>query len=393
MIRLVFLLVVLGLGLFAGTQFAGQQGYVLISVAHKTIEMSVTTLVVLVIAILAVLFGLEYVVKKILRASSFTWNWFSVRKTKRARRYTNEGIIKLLEGDWTAAEKKVTRWAKHHDMPVLCYLIASEAAQEMGNKDKREHYLELAGEEEYSSLAVKLTRARQLVRERAFTAAEDILSDLKSRYPNNAMVLSLLKTTYTERKEWKLLLRILPKLVKYKIMTAEEATVAEGQALEGILIDKAAREGSEGVLEYWSGLAKKWRQSPVLVHCLVQLLIEKQADNEAFTVAKEMLKKRIDEGVVALLPSMKLPDRYPVVILLEGLLKSDPDNAIIHSTLGQIHLEEEEWALAQLHFERALSIRSDVSDYAHLAKALEKQDFTKAARDVSKQALKLVEVK
>ena len=60
MFRLIFLFVVLGLGLFAGTQYAGQQGYVLISVANKTIEMSVTTLVIFVIAALAALFGLEY---------------------------------------------------------------------------------------------------------------------------------------------------------------------------------------------------------------------------------------------------------------------------------------------------------------------------------------------
>ncbi len=67
MVRLIFLFVVLGAGLFVGTQFSGQQGYVLISIANKTIEMSVTTLVIFVIAALAALFLLEYVVK----------NWFT----------------------------------------------------------------------------------------------------------------------------------------------------------------------------------------------------------------------------------------------------------------------------------------------------------------------------
>ncbi|MCA2447768.1 MULTISPECIES: heme biosynthesis HemY N-terminal domain-containing protein, partial [Vibrio] len=134
MIRLIFLFVVLGAGLFVGTQFSGQQGYVLISIANKTIEMSVTTLVIFVIAALAGLFLLEYLIKKLVYASSSTWNYFSVRKMRRSRRYTNEGIIKLLEGDWKGAEKKVTRWANHHDMPLLCYLVASEAAQGQGDK-------------------------------------------------------------------------------------------------------------------------------------------------------------------------------------------------------------------------------------------------------------------
>lgn len=65
MIRLIFLFVVLGAGLFVGTQFSGQQGYVLISIANKTIEMSVTTLVIFVIAALAGLFLLEYLIKKV----------------------------------------------------------------------------------------------------------------------------------------------------------------------------------------------------------------------------------------------------------------------------------------------------------------------------------------
>ena len=79
MIRLIFLFVVLGAGLFVGTQYAGQQGYVLISIANKTIEMSVTTLVIFVIGALAALFALEFIVKKFFYMSFTTWNWFSIR--------------------------------------------------------------------------------------------------------------------------------------------------------------------------------------------------------------------------------------------------------------------------------------------------------------------------
>ncbi|NCO45055.1 MAG: heme biosynthesis protein HemY, partial [Vibrio sp.] len=163
MFRVIFLFVVLGAGLFVGTQYAGQQGYVLISIANRTIEMSVTTLVIFVIALLSGLFSLEYLLKKAFYASSNTLNWFSVRKLKRSRRYTNEGIIKLLEGDWKQAEKKVTRWANHHDMPLLCYLVASEAAQGMGDRAKRDHYLDLASQQSNAGLAVELTRAKQQV--------------------------------------------------------------------------------------------------------------------------------------------------------------------------------------------------------------------------------------
>ena len=393
MIRMIFLFVVLGLGLFAGTQFAGQQGYVLISVADKTIEMSVTTLVVFIIALLAALFGLELIIKKALSASSTTWNWFSVRKLKRARRYTNEGIVKLLEGDWPAAEKKVTRWANHHDMPLLCYLIASEAAQEMGNEEKRDHYLALADKQDNSTLAVLLTKARQQVRDKEFEKAFDTLSTLKSDYPNNPIVLNLLKTTYLNLKLWEPLLEILPQLSKSKSIDSDEYSAVSNKARCGMLIDIAQSKGSEGLLSYWNSVPRKARQDTSLIACLVKQLMIRKADSEAFTIVKEAIKKRYSDDLIALIPEMSLADVHPAVVMLEGLLKKDENNAAIHSALAQFALRSEKWEDAQQHLETALSIRANVTDYSYLAEALEKQNLTHAANDVSRQALKLVDTK
>ncbi len=393
MIRMIFLFVVLGLGLFAGTQFAGQQGYVLISVADKTIEMSVTTLVVFIIALLAALFGLELIIKKALSASSTTWNWFSVRKLKRARRYTNEGIVKLLEGDWPAAEKKVTRWANHHDMPLLCYLIASEAAQEMGNEEKRDHYLALADKQDNSTLAVLLTKARQQVRDKEFEKAFDTLSTLKSDYPSNPIVLNLLKTTYLNLRLWEPLLEILPQLSKSKSIDSDEYTAVTNKARCGMLIDIAQSKGSEGLLSYWNSVPRKARQDTSLIACLVKQLMIRKADSEAFTIVKEAIKKRYSDDLIALIPEMNLADDHPAIVMLEGLLKKGENNATIHSALAQFALRSEKWEDAQQHLETALSIRANVTDYSYLAEALEKQNLTHAANDVSRQALKLVDTK
>ncbi len=49
MIRLFLLAIILVAGLVIGTTFAGQQGYVLISIANHTIEMSLTTLILAII--------------------------------------------------------------------------------------------------------------------------------------------------------------------------------------------------------------------------------------------------------------------------------------------------------------------------------------------------------
>ncbi len=393
MFRLIFLFVVLGAGLYVGSEYSGQQGYVLISIANKTIEMSVTTLVIFVIAALAALFALEYLVKKVFYASSATWNYFSVRKMRRSRRYTNEGIVKLLEGDFKEAEKKVTRWANHHDMPLLCYLVASEAAQGQGDANKRDHYLKLALEQKDAHLAVELTRAKQQLREAQFEAAYTTLSDLKSDYPNNVVVLNLLKTVYAELKLWQQLLELLPKLVKTKLITKEEQHLLEQRAQCGLLTEIAEQKGSEGLIQHWNTLSRKTKTDLHLVECFSRQLISRKADDTAFTIIKETLKKHPNAGLYKLLPELNLADSHPAIVFLEDALRKDANNAEAHSALAQFHLRGQKWSEAQQHFEKALAQRSSVSDYAYLADSLEKQNFNKAAHEVSKKALTLVSSK
>jgi len=390
MTRAIFLFVVLGIGLFIGTQFSGQQGYVLISIANETVEMSVTTLVIFIVGVLAVLFGLEYVIKKTLNMSSTTWNWFSVRKLKRARRNTNEGIVKLLEGDWQGAERKVIRWANHHDMPLLCYLIASEAAQEMGDENKRDKYLELAQQQDSSNLAVQLTKARQQVRERDFSHALETLSGLLRENSSNPMVLNLLKVTYIHLERWSLLLEIMPKLTKAKLIDAEERSKLSKQAQCGIIEQVAKTEGSEGAVAFWNSLTRKVRQDSDIVVCLAKQLIERHADSDAYTLVVESLKKQHNKVLIQLIPEIKLADNHPAIMMLKGFVKKNAEDVTSHSTLAKMYILDEKWGEAQQHLEKALLIRADVSDYSDLAMVLEKQNLTHAANDVSRQALTLI---
>ncbi|CAM4232802.1 heme biosynthesis HemY N-terminal domain-containing protein [Vibrio neonatus] len=390
MIRLLFVFIALGIGLTVGTQYAGQQGYVLISLANYTIEMSVTTLVIFIIGALVALFLGEYLIKRSLRASSATWNWFSNRKLKKARRLTNEGIIKLIEGDWQTAEKKVTRWSNSHDMPLLCYLVAAEAAHELGNHDKRDKYFELAAKQDNSDLAIGLTKGKQAMAEADFATAFDVLSSLRHDYPSNPRLLNLLKTCYIQLNCWQPLLELLPILKRAKGVTKTEYHTLLVQAHAGRITELANQQGVSGIVKYWDGLSKNIKSETKIIVTFTSELINRGADSTAITALKEATKKSQHADILNVYPTLNITDWHSVLTHLKGLDKKFPDNGDLHSVIGQILMLEAKWADAQSYFEAALKLRPSAHDYGQLANALHQQNYTNAANEVSQKALLLL---
>ncbi len=391
MIRLIFLLVTLACGLFVGTQYSGHQGYVLISIANKTLEMSVTTLVILLIALLAGLFFLEYLFKKSIHYTSATWNWFGIRKLKRARRYTNEGIIKLIEGDWKTAEKRVTKWSNHHDMPLLCYLVASEAAHSQGRYLERDKYLNQASQQPDSQLAVGLTHARQQIDLQQHAQAFEQLMQLRNTYPSNAAILNLLKVSGIKLEFWEDLYRLLPKMKEAKVIDKQ----TQWQVVQHFHISQfseiATRNNSEELTCYWSELPRKHKQNLELIVSFSQTLIALRADKEAYDILRKTINKTPDPKLFELLPSLYLDDTQIIIKDLKKYLQKQPDNGDAHSALGNIYAHQKEWEMAQKELEIALKLRVSIADYQLLTLALEKQNMLKAAHEVSLQALLLAQ--
>ncbi|MBB1313638.1 MULTISPECIES: heme biosynthesis HemY N-terminal domain-containing protein [Aliivibrio] len=391
MIRLLLLAIVLVGGLIVGTTFADQQGYVLISVAETTIEMSLTTLVLFIGALIAGLFLLEIVVKRILSVSNFTRGWFSARHLRKARYNTFKGMIKLHEGEWKEAERLITKGGRHNDFPLLNYLAAAEAAQGRQHIEQRDAYLKLASEQPGSHLAVALTSAKLQMREEQYEFALATLQSVNVDYPHNPVLLDLLKDCYLALNEWQALKKIIHPLTKGNLITEQQALELEEKVECGILALIATNKGTTGLLDHWQSLPKKLKKHIPILVCLIRQLHNRKADSEAYILLRDNLKKRSDDRLIELLPTLNLPDYHPATVLLEDLARYDIRNPIIQSTLAQLYMRTQKWQPAREHFEAALAIREDMSDYAYLARVLDKQNRKQAAADISRKALTMVD--
>ena len=390
MIRAILLFIILGVGLFVGSEYSGQQGYVLISIASKTIEMSVTTLVIIVVGLFLAVFACEFILKKILTTTFRTFNWFTIRKIRRSRRLTNEGIIKLIEGDFKQAEKKVSRWAKHHDNPLLCYLMASEAADNLGNTKKRDHYLSLASEQDHARLAVELTRAKQQVNDGEIRLGLKTLQSLQPDAPNNPILLNLLKRCYIALHMWQPLIEILPRLIRFNHLTETEETELLQMAHLGALDNIAKRNNSHDLIEHWEALKRHDQKNPVIAAAVAQHLLSVSEGKEALPFMIRVMKKAPSAELYRLMADVPEAQRRDAKNMLIRILEKNDNNAEAHSALAKVYEYQQHWAEAQHHLEKALSIRTSISDYSRLSDVLSQQNKKQAAQDVSRKALSLL---
>ncbi|PSV29388.1 MULTISPECIES: heme biosynthesis protein HemY [unclassified Photobacterium] len=391
MIKLLLLVLALIAGIIVGPELAGNQGYVLISTANQTIEMSLTTLVVLIVALFAVFLLLEFILKRVFSISSSTRGWFSGRKVRKARIQTSEGLLKVTEGDWKPAEKLLTKSAKFSDAPLLNYLAAAEAAQGLGKTEQRDEYLKQAAELDSQNLAVALTRAKLQIRQQQFEQALATLQEVQQDHARNPIVLGLLQECYLKLEDWKSLLTLLPQLMKAGVISQEEAAVLDEQAQCGQMQHLGQQNGTDGLVGYWNNMGRKDKQNPALVACFIKQMMARHADSDAYPILRDALKKSQDERLISLVPQLNLPDRHPAIVKLQELLRQDGNNAVTHSALGQMLMAEGNWQEAKEHFERAVAVRPDMTDYAHLVATLEQLDDKQGAAAASRQALELAQ--
>ena len=98
MLKVLLLFALLIAGIVFGPMMAGHQGYVLIQTDNYNIETSVTNLVIMLILAMLVLFAIEWLLRRIFHTGARTRGWFTGRKRRRARKQTEQALLKLAEG-------------------------------------------------------------------------------------------------------------------------------------------------------------------------------------------------------------------------------------------------------------------------------------------------------
>ncbi|MCO7262457.1 protoheme IX biogenesis protein HemY [Dickeya zeae] len=386
MLKVLLLFVVLLAGIVVGPMLAGHQGYVLIQTDNYNIETSVTGLVIMLVLFLLAFLAVEWLLRRVFRTGARTRGWFIGRKRTRARQQTKAALLKLTEGDYLQVEKLLTRNADHAEQPVVNYLLAAEAAQQRGDEFRTRQYLERAAEiADGDQLPVDITRVRiQLARNEGHAARHgvDRLLEVAPRHPE---VLRLAEQAFLRTHAYSALLDILPAMRKTRLHDEPYLDELQQRATIGLMDQAMSEGGSEGLKQWWKNQPRKARQSLAMQVAMAERLIVCDDPVTAQDIIIDGLKQQFDYRLVQLLPRLNSGQPEPLEKLLRQRLKQHNNDALLHSTLGQLLMKHGEWQQASDAFSAALALRPDAYDYAWCADAFDRlkrpEDAARLRRD------------
>jgi HemY protein len=346
-------------------------GYVLVSYDRLSVETSVWSALVALVALYLVTRGLVYLTARFFRTGGDFKGWNQRRRERGARRKTIRGLLRLGEGDWAAARRSLVTAAPEAETPLINYLSAARAANELDDSEGRDEYLRAAQESTPGSqIAVASARAElQLAKGQVEQALATAL-DLHGESPRHPKVLTLLRDCYVAAEDWPAVIDLLGGLKKTMSGDAllELTRRAWTARVEAAGKEDGAADSAGELEDLWASVPKELRSDVALVTTYAQALLDADAKDTAEAQLRRALNHDWNDGLAGIYGRLRSSDPKRQRKAAEGWLKKRPDNAVALLTLGRLNMMNEEWIEARKHLEASLDSAASADVYGELGR-------------------------
>lgn len=397
---ILFLVIAAMVGL--GLAVAKHPGYVLIDYPHVMRYESGLWTTLLALLVLALLVFIVYLLISVVVTSGRVVNpWSGRNRNRRVQAAIEKGQLDLAEGRWASAQKHLQHAAEHERQPLLYYLGAARAANELGRYEDSDSLLEQAlTRQPQAELAIALSHA-QLQSDRGDSDGSlQTLQAMHERHPRNVQVLRQLQRVHQQRGDWAAVVKLLPQLRKDKALPAAELAELERRAWGenlSVAADVSAPDQGQGeaglaALERaWQALSSAQRQEPALVLAYAEQLRQVGAQTQAEEVLRTAQKRQYDTHLARLYGLVIGNDPARQLQTAEGWLKQHIDDAGLLLTLGRLCLQNRLWGKARDYLESSLRLQRSPETCAELARLLAQLGDTERSNLLFQEGLGLLD--
>lgn len=371
---------------FAAHFFLEDPGWVLVNFRGYEIRLTVPGLLLFfIVAYIAV-----RLVLRLLRSPFDLGRATGRYRKSRARSRLTRGLIEAAEGNYSRAERLLAESAHGSDAPVLNYLGAARAAQELGAADRRDNWLMMAYESDAEAArAVLLTQAQLHAREGDHERALATLRKLEETSPGHPQALALLAEIYRELGDWENLREILPQLRKRKALPAARIDELTTLAWARLLAHDGVRGDVMSLQRQWQAAPKTLRSDPAMVREYVASLNRAGEQELAEQIIRASLKKHYDPELVETYSQLEGVDASLALGHCESWLRARPEEPALLVAAARLALRAGDHDKARKYAHTAIEVDPTAAAYQVYGAVLAETGATDEAARAFRQGLAL----
>ena len=376
------LIVALAVGAAMAWLLRADGGYVLMNYGPWIVETSLLGLfATLLVGLAAVVWSLRLLLAGV-RLPGAIKRLLDRRRQERARDTFEEGLLRLLEGNWQRAEIELVRRAADHHASHLNYLGAARAAQRLGAPDRRDHYLQLAANASSGhDFAVLLTQAELQLERAEYVPARDTALHLREKDPQHPYAIDLLAQAFEGLADWQALRGLLVETAKTAALTTERRQTLLDRTTAELIAEAETAGQLDRLKALWDASAPAQRHQPALRLRYARALHRLNADADAAALVGEALRQQWDGELVTLYGHLHGSDGVTRLASIEQWLTQYGERLELLVTAGQACLQNKLWGKARSYLESAARIQPSPGTYLALAQLAEQtQNPDEAAR-------------
>ena len=364
-------LLVLVLGAAAGWLMQQDAGYVLVQFQGYTLETSVWVALALVLLItvagwlsllaLKMLLGVAWMVLGRPQGGVLAqWRRYWAQQKNRAM---NRAVVEFYRGRWRRALRPLAQAARRSDAPLMYQLLAARCAEELGDHELADGFLELAANDPVATDVVAVARAEMAARRGHVDAALSVLQSLNADASGHPAAVRLQAELLLREQQWEALTPRLAELRRYQVLPAEALDRLE-------LLTQRARldacvsspQPLDALRKLWQSLPGRVRKDVEITTHYVQHLQRLGAGDEAASLLEQDIQASSDARLIRAYGLSQSNDTGKQLRKIEKMLSQRPEDAALLLAAGRIAARNKLWGKARDYLKASEARAEDTTE-------------------------------